>query len=130
MGYSHGLNQCDASGAASHLHRAAQVVARMQADVINLVEVEGCAALAGIRDALNANVSAAHRYDRYLLTGTDTFLKQQAGLITRLTPEAPLTRTDNRSAYPIDGNSACGTGSGTTGSTDISKHAHAARTAT
>ena len=46
----------------------------------------------------------------------------QAGLITRLTPEAPLLRSASHVNFPIDSASQCGTGSGTTGSTDLSKH--------
>lgn len=122
VGYRHGLNECDEIGASAHLQRAAAVVARMHADVINLVEIEGCAALGGIRDVLNANTSASMRYERYMIRGTDTFLRQQAGLITRLTPEAPLARTERHVPYPIDSASGCGSGSGTSGTTGISKH--------
>ena len=123
VGYSHHLNQCDAAGARSHWQRAAEVLSRMNADVINMVEVEGCDAIGYCAEVLNNqsvgnNAPLAH----YLLTGTDTYLKQQVGLLTRLSPIAPLERSSARSDYPIDTSSNCGTPPHGPGSSDLSKH--------
>jgi hypothetical protein len=41
-GLSNGLNHCNMAGATKHLQRVAQVVARLDADILNMVEVEGC----------------------------------------------------------------------------------------
>jgi hypothetical protein len=59
-------------------------------------------------------------YERYMLTGTDTYLRQQVGLLTTLTPTSALHRSSERREYPIDASSSCGTSS--SGSSDVSKH--------
>jgi len=66
------------------------------------------------------NLNGTGGYERYLLTGTDTYLKQQVGILSRLTPLAPLERSDARADYPVDNASACGPSP--PGSTGISKH--------
>ena len=76
VGLESALNACDEAGAAAKLQRAQEVVSRVGVDVMNLVEVEGCAALDGL-----ASTDAA--LQRYLLTGTDTFLKQQVSVWAR-----------------------------------------------
>ena len=64
----------------------------MNADVINMVEVEGCDAIGYCAEVLNNQSAGSGNapLQHYLLTGTDTFLKQQVGLLTRLSPIAPL----------------------------------------
>ena len=122
VGYSHSLNQCDAAGAALHLQRMAAQMATFGADVIDVAEVESCEMLDGIGAALNALPSAsATEYQSYMVTGTDTYLKQQVGMVSRLGPLGPLERTAAREAYPIDGSSSCGTPPHM-GTTDVSKH--------
>ena len=122
VGHASGLNQCNAVGASAHTARAAEVLRRMNADVINLVEVEGCDMLAICAALLNADagVGTANAFGRYLVEGTDTFLRQQVGLITRLQPSRPLVRTGLHEAFPIDAASTCG--AAPHGSSGISKH--------
>jgi endonuclease/exonuclease/phosphatase family metal-dependent hydrolase len=60
-------------------------------------------------------------YTPYLLRGTDSYLGQNVGLISRLSPAAPLTRSAARVNFPVPG-SHCGSGRGTKGHTGVSKH--------
>jgi hypothetical protein len=46
VGLASGLNQCDTAGAAAHLDRMSRVMRTLEADVLNVVEVESCAMLA------------------------------------------------------------------------------------
>ena len=128
VGFDSGLNACDAAGADLKTQRAAEVIERFGADVINLVEVEGCDELHRCAAHLNSsalldNSAGAHPYEAYVLTGTDTYLKQQVGLLTRLTPSQPLEREAGREDYPIDSASQCGAMSHHgPGTSDLSKH--------
>ena len=116
-GQSNGLNRCDAAGATAHLQRVAEVVGRINVDVLHMAEVEGCAVLSDVIAALGAE---GHEYERHVRAGTDTFTRQQVGLISRLTPLRPLERSDAREAYPIDNASSCGATA--PGSSGLSKH--------
>ena len=121
VGYANGLNSCDAAGAALKMQRAAEVIRRMDADVINLVEVEGCQALNAVAPTSETSEQPPiGSYEAYLLTGTDTYLKQQVGLLTRITPWQPLERSSARETYPVDDQSTCGSYGAS--STDLSKH--------
>ena len=69
--------------------------------------------------ALSAMLPTDNAYTPLLLRGTDTFLGQNVGMITRVNPAATLTRSAARVDYPVPG-SECGfTG---TGSSGVSKH--------
>ena len=93
----------------------------MDADVINLVEVEGCQALNAVAPTSETSEQPPiGSYEAYLLTGTDTYLKQQVGLLTRITPWQPLERSSARETYPVDDQSTCGAYGES--STDLSKH--------
>ena len=117
VGFASGLNQCDAVGAAAHLSRMASRMAALNADVIHLAEVESCGMLDAVGRALDGGAAA---YESLMVPGTDTFLRQQVGLVSRLGAIAPVDRSDARAAYPIDSASACGGVS--PGSSDVSKH--------
>ena len=102
-GLASGLNSCDEAGAQSHLNRVAEVITRLGADILNMVEVEGCAVLGMLSDALPAG-----GYTPLLLRGTDSFLGQNVGLMTRVSPRTALTRSNDRVDFPVSG-SECGT---------------------
>ena len=86
---------------------------KLNPDVINLCEVEGCDELNMLKDKLDSS------YNPYLKKGTDTSTGQNVGLLTRIDPAVSLYRTEDRFDYPISG-SKCGyTGSS---SSAVSKH--------
>lgn len=97
-GLANGLNQCNEAGATAHLERVAAVVARLQPDILNLVEVEGCSILRRLAALLPST-----GLQPFLLRGTDTFLGQNAGLLTKLSPAEGLIRSAQRVDYPIPG---------------------------
>lgn len=130
-GLANGLNECNESGATAHLARVADVIERLQPDILNLVEVEGCSILSRLVALLPDT-----GLQPFLLRGTDTFLGQNAGLVTKVSPTESLTRSSQRVDYPIPG-SQCYTrgdtggvpGAGTpsptpaaTSNTGVSKH--------
>ena len=122
VGHASGLNRCDAAGAAAHLQRMAARMAAFDADVISLVEIESCAmldAVGAVQHNPNGGASGA-AYESLMTTGTDTFLRQQVGLLSRLRSIAPVERSSARQAYPIDGASGCGDAAN--GTSDTSKH--------
>ena len=113
-----GLNSCDVAGAKAHQERAASVMKRLNVDVWNVAEVESCEMLAEC--ASHMNFDSEHEFEYYMLQGTDTFLRQQVGLITRLPLVYPLERSEERHSYPVDSKSRCG--QAPPGRSGISKH--------
>jgi len=101
--------------ALKHLDNVAQVINKLNPDIINLCEVEGCDELNMVIDKLDNKTN----YKSYLKKGTDTSTGQNVGMITKIDPIINLYRTEDRYIYPIIG-SQCGyNGTGTTG---VSKH--------
>jgi exonuclease III len=101
--------------ALKHLDNVAQVINKLNPDIINLCEVEGCDELNMVIDKLDDKKN----YKPYLKKGTDTSTGQNVGMITKIDPNVNLYRFEDKYKYPIDG-SKCGyTGSGTSG---VSKH--------
>jgi len=103
------------SEAKTHLGYVADVIDKLQPDILHLCEVEGC-------DELNMLLSELDdaTYDPFLIKGTDTSTGQNVGLLSRITPLSALYRTESRVDYPIPG-SQCGY-TGTPGSQSVSKH--------
>jgi exonuclease III len=100
--------------AKTHLTNVAKVLKELNADMVNICEVEGC-------DELNMLIEELKdaTYKPYLIKGTDTSTFQNVGIITRVDPVVNLYRDEKRVDYPLP-NSKCGsTLSGTTG---VSKH--------
>jgi exonuclease III len=100
--------------AETHLTKVANVLSELNADVINVCEVEGCDELNMLIDKLD------NSYKSYLIKGTDTSTGQNVGMITRIDPNINLYRSEERVSYPIE-NSKCGTAS-VSGTTGVSKH--------
>mmetsp|Transcript_16917 Transcript_16917/g.23541 ORF Transcript_16917/g.23541 Transcript_16917/m.23541 type:complete len:364 (-) Transcript_16917:50-1141(-) len=94
----------DEASALEHLHNIARVIYELNADIINLVEVEDCIVLnelIGILEQLDSSLQG--KYKPYLIQGTDSATGQDVGLITKIDPSVNLQRTENRVAYPIAG---------------------------
>jgi len=119
----YGSSKCPGTGcdwvneteALTHMDFIAEIIDYVDADIVNLCEVEGC-------DELNLLVEKINnaQYIPYLKKGTDTATGQNVGLITKIDPEVSLYRTDERVEYPVP-NSNCGyTGTPTTSA--VSKH--------
>ena len=71
----------------------ASIIATHDPDIVNLVEVEGLAAL----EHLNSTFLAGRGYADYLVKGKDTYTGQDVGLLTRIDPEGGAIERDDRS---------------------------------
>jgi hypothetical protein len=105
--------------AETHIQYVGKVVSELNPDIINICEVEGCDEL-NLLSEQTANVTTTNEYEIYLKQGTDTATGQNVGLMTKWTPIANLTRTEERLAYPLEG-SKCGY-TGEPGTVGVSKH--------
>ena len=72
--------------------RLATVLRGLNADVVNLAEVENLDALRLFNDRHLQGMG----YRPYLKKGRDTFTGQDMGLLTRVDPDGPLWRNDNQ----------------------------------
>lgn len=97
-----------------HLKYVSDVIGSLNADIINICEIEGCDEL----NILNNNLGLT--YEHYLKKGTDTSTGQNVGMITKIDPAINLYRSEDRYDYPIS-SSKCGY-NGTGGNTGVSKH--------
>jgi exonuclease III len=104
------------SEALIHLDYVSKVIDKLNPDILNLCEVEGCDELNMVIDKLNNSNS----YVSMLKKGTDTSTGQNVGIITKINPAIPLYRFEERYNYPIEG-SMCGY-TGTNQTTGVSKH--------
>ena len=79
--------------ASEHMEDIAHVIRQIDADIVNLIEVEGFQALKKLNDDFLNGMG----YKPYLVKGKDTYTGQDVGLLTRIDPETQLIeRTDNR----------------------------------
>ena len=102
------------AAASAHVRDVARALAPLDADVIVLQEVEGCAAL----DAL----PQADRYRGIVVPGTDSATGQNVALLTRIDPER-VWRVGARVAYPVAAQQCGLTGSKVgQSSSGVSKH--------
>jgi len=119
---SEGKKDCPGSGcpwsnetiAIQHLNRIADVISDIDADIVNIVEVQNCNVLKKLNERL-----VGQKYLPYLVQGTDSATGQNVGILTRIDPVVDLQRTANRVEYPIP-NTKCT--SKITGDTGVSKH--------
>jgi len=98
------------SAAKEHLQHVSTIIQKLQPDILNLCEVEGC-------DELSALVTAG--YTPFIIRGKDTSTGQNVGMLTRIGPST-MYRTEERVSYPIAG-STCGY-TGAVGDSGVSKH--------
>lgn len=100
--------------AKTHTHYVSDVIKKLNPDIINFCEIEGCDELNYIVNELNET-----NYRYYLKKGTDTSTGQNVGILTRIDPLVDLYRTETKVNYPIP-ESKCGYNG--TGSSGVSKH--------
>ena len=98
-----------------HLRTIASVIRSLNADIVNLAEVQDCYVL----QQLNIAIGSDMNYRYYLIPGTDTITGQNMGLLTRVDPVEDLRRSDATMSYPIS-NSYCKKAA--PGRTGVSKH--------
>jgi len=79
-----------------------QVLRAIDADVINVVEVENCQVLHALTVLLGRQY---YRY--YMVPGSDSATGQNVGLVTKIDPIQNLQRSEDRVRWPIE-QSACG----------------------
>ena len=109
----------DPAAAQTHLVQVAEEVAALDADVLNLVEVEGCFMLQRLLAALPP--AQRERLAPFVIKGSDSATRQQVGLVSTIAPTGPLRRTEGRAAWPVPG-SACGYRGEGSKSAGVSKH--------
>jgi hypothetical protein len=104
------------SEALIHLDYVSKVIDKLNPDIINLCEVEGCDELNMVINKLNNS-----DYISYLKKGTDTATGQNVGIITKINPSINLYRVSDKYTYPIKG-SKCGYSSNNNETSGVSKH--------
>ena len=107
----------NSTAAQTHVEYVSQVINKINPDILNLCEIQGCEELNELINYLDNK----NEYKHYVIQGDDTSTGQNVGLITKLDPSSgKLSRINNRGSYPLK-NSKCGyTGQG--GTTEVSKH--------
>jgi exonuclease III len=100
------------SDAQTHLSYVSNIINKLDPDIINICEVEGCNELNMLHNSTE--------YVSYLKKGTDTGTGQNVGMLTKIDPMIDLYRTEERANYPIEG-SMCGY-TGVPGTVGVSKH--------
>jgi exonuclease III len=111
-------NGCDwknISEASIHMNYVSDVIKKINPDIVNICEVEGCDELSTLIKTINNN-----EYKPYLVKGTDTGTGQNIGLITKVDPISNLYRNENKVQYPIS-ESTCDY-NGSISSSGVSKH--------
>ncbi len=81
------------------MDRVAKVLIDLDADIINLNEVEDCAIL----DELLARFPKDHGYRYYMVQGQDTATGQNPAILTRIDPIMNLKYSSIRIEYPVEG---------------------------
>eukprot|EP00947_MAST-08B_sp_MAST-8B-sp1_P001785 g1785.t1 len=105
----------------TRLGAVADILGRIDPDIVHFAEVNGCSVLGALASARPPAVFGGG-FHPYLIPGTDTHLGQQVGLLSRLRPRLPLSRSELRGRYPQAG-SGCGGGQGQgEKTTSLSKH--------
>ncbi|MEP0826501.1 MAG: lamin tail domain-containing protein [Nitrososphaera sp.] len=79
--------------ARSHMAEIADVIKSANADIVNLVEVENLSVL----EALNSDFLSGFNYKPYLVEGTDSYTRQDVGMLTRIDPiDGGLHRNEDK----------------------------------
>jgi len=98
-----GMKHCGTEeGAQEHITKVSEYVKLVNADILNLVEVEDCDIL---REVIKR--SSISDYQPLLKKGIDTATKQNVAMLTKYEPTEALYRLEAKESYPIEG-SACG----------------------
>ena len=104
-------NQTEAE---THLAEIQKIITKLNPDILNICEIEGCDELNQLVRGLSAD------YKPYLIKGKDTSTGQNVGMLTKVDPVIDLYRSEERVTYPIPG-SHCGY-TGSPLDTGVSKH--------
>jgi exonuclease III len=104
-------NQTEAE---THLTEIQSVINKLNPDILNICEIEGCDELNQLIRGLSVD------YKPYLIKGKDTSTGQNVGMLTKVDPIVDLYRSEERVTYPIPG-SQCGY-TGDPIDTGVSKH--------
>lgn len=97
-----------------HSSYVSDVIKKLNPDIVNFCEIEGCDELDYVVNELGDN-----SYKYYLKRGTDSSTGQNVGVLTRIDPLVNLYRSEVKVNYPIP-QSKCGYNG--TGSSGVSKH--------
>ncbi|EGZ07192.1 hypothetical protein PHYSODRAFT_306430 [Phytophthora sojae] len=108
-----------AAQAQSHVKQVATVVKALNADILQLNEVEDCTVLEAVITQLKTLGDST--YVGYLVRGTDTSTGQNAALLTRVDPVVDLKRSTATASIPVSG-STCPSASGFSSTKGVSKH--------
>ena len=101
-----------------HMGYVADVIAKLNPDILNLCEVEGCSEISMLLSELeDRGVSGLFGF---LKQGTDSSTGQNVAMLTKYLPASDLYRSNMHVNWPL-ANSRCGY-SGPGGSTGVSKH--------
>jgi endonuclease/exonuclease/phosphatase family metal-dependent hydrolase len=107
------------TAANNHIRQVASVIHDLDADMIQMNEVEDCTALNAVITQLTALGDSTYR--PYLVRGTDTSTGQNSALLTRVDPIVDLQRTAATVSIPVSG-STCPSVSGYGTTRGVSKH--------
>lgn len=104
-----------------HLESIADLVINMNADILQLSEVEDCRVLKTLEAAIQKRGGDAS-YEPYLIRGTDSYTGQNVAILTRVDILEDMRRSTRAAPYPIH-NTRCGHYAGHVGrSKSVSKH--------
>jgi len=102
------------TAAKEHITHLSTVINKLQPDIMNMCEVEGC-------DEINEVIKqTSSDYNSYLLQGSDTSTGQNVGMMTKINPSFNLYRSEERVNYPVP-NSKCNY-TGSPGTEGVTKH--------
>jgi len=90
-----------------------KVIQDINPTLMNMCEVEGCY-------ELGRAVEWSTEYSPFLIFGKDSSTGQNVGMITKISPVVPLSRSEERVEYPVSW-STCGY-TGASGTQGVSKH--------
>jgi endonuclease/exonuclease/phosphatase family metal-dependent hydrolase len=75
-----------------HMKQVAEVIKKLNADILNLCEVEDLQVL----EHLNKTYLQGMKYHAFLVDGNDNYTRQNVGMLTRIDPVNGLERSDER----------------------------------
>ena len=79
--------------ARTHMAAIADIIKAANADIVNLVEIENLSVL----ETLNNDFLSGYNYKSYLVNGTDSYTRQNVGLLTRIDPtDGVLHRSEDK----------------------------------
>ena len=104
-----GCTWSNLSEAEIHMDKVLDTVNNVNADIINICEVEGLTELNTLKNSSNVE------YDVYFTKGKDTSTGQNVGMLSNIVPTNDLNRTDERYNYPVKGSNCACSSSGSEG---------------